>query len=75
MEKELLLLQSISITLQDFDDSQYLPEITIKTDVMMKIEMGRHIELTFNMESFIHEELEKARAKLRIWSSWQKQSF
>ena len=50
MEKELLLLQSISITLKDCDDSQYLSEITIKTDVVMKMEMWRHIELTFNNE-------------------------
>ena len=62
MEKELLLLQSISITLKDCDDSQYLSEITIKTDVVMKMEMWRHIELTFNMESFTHEE-----------NSWKKQ--
>ena len=62
MEKELLLLQSISITLQDYDDWQYLSEITIKTDVVMKMEIWRQIELTFNMVSFIYDE-----------NSWKKQ--
>ena len=69
MEKELLLLQSIS-TLQDCDDSQYLSEITIKTDVVMKIEMWRHIELTFNMESFIHEE-NSCNKQEQIWEFGQ----
>ena len=70
MEKELLLLQSISITLKDCDDSQYLYEITIKTDVVMKMEMWRHIELTFNMESFTHEENSWKKQK-QIWKFGQ----